>query len=237
MSDDNVTPFPPPKRRRGRPPGPPKPPKPRKRKPNSETIVGKARLAALMSDEEDQIVSKTRPIEYRKEFPAIAKKMCQLGATDADLADAFDVNITTIWRWQGRFPKFAKALEVGKDPADERVVRSLYQRAVGYSYDSVRIHQYEGKPVVTPFVEHVPPDPGAAKTWLVNRRCEEWKDSRTLEHTGANGRSLAEELGTDQKALMETARWIADRFAAASSLPAPIDITPTKLKPTDVDTA
>src|SRR5690242_13023068 len=121
----------PPRRRRGRPPGPPKPPKPRKRKPNHETKVGKARLAAIMSDKDDELVSNGgcgRQTVYKKEFAGIARKMCQLGATDADLADAFNVAITTIWRWQSKFPKFAKALEVGKDPADERVVRSLYQR-------------------------------------------------------------------------------------------------------------
>ena len=36
-------------------------------------------------------------------------------------------------------------------------------------------------------IEHVPPDPGAAKIWLTNRRPEEWRDRSTTELTGKNG--------------------------------------------------
>jgi hypothetical protein len=55
---------------------------------------------------------------------------------------------------------FGGALKLGKKEANERVERSLYQRAVGYHYDAVKIFMPAGasKPVYAPYVEHVPRD-------------------------------------------------------------------------------
>ena len=58
-----------------------------------------------------------------------------------------------------------------------------YQRAVGYSYDAVKINQYEGAAVITPYVEHVPPDVGAQKLWLTNRRPDQWRDKAEAKQT------------------------------------------------------
>jgi len=127
--------------------------------------------------------------KYKREFAATARKLCQLGATDRDLAEAFGVTTVCIWQWQCRYKEFFNSLRVGKAEADERVKRSLYQRAVGYSYDTVKINQYEGTAVITPYVEHVPPDVGAAKLWMINR-CG-WREK--IEHTGPDGGPLQTE--------------------------------------------
>ena len=43
--------------------------------------------------------------------------------------------------------EFRAALKVGKEAADQRVERSLYQRAVGYHYDAVKIlRRWNGLP-------------------------------------------------------------------------------------------
>jgi hypothetical protein len=39
----------------------------------------------------------------------------------------------------------------------------LYQRAVGYSFQALKFHNHLGTPVISQYVEHLPPDPGAAK--------------------------------------------------------------------------
>ena len=109
--------------------------------------------------------------------------MCQLGATDSDLAEALGLSTRTIWRWRSTYGEFCHALKVGKGPTDDRVERSLYQRAVGYSYNAVKVMQNNGEPVYAEYVEHVPPDPGAAKLWLTNRRPEEWRDKTYNELT------------------------------------------------------
>lgn len=62
------------------------------------------------------------------------------------------------------------------------MVRSLYQRAVGYEYEEEkRIVEYdkEGniKPVkVEKTKKHVPPDVGAQCFWLKNRQRSMWQD-------------------------------------------------------------
>jgi len=60
----------------------------------------------------------------------------------------------------------------GKEPADERVTRSLYQRAIGYSYDAVKVFLDPDtkKPIYAPYREHVHPDTTACIFWLKNRR-------------------------------------------------------------------
>jgi hypothetical protein len=79
---------------------------------------------------------------------------------------------------------------VGKGQPDDRVERSLYQRAVGYTYSSEKIFHHQGTITRAECVEHVPPDPGAAKLWLTNRRGEEWRDKNSTELTGKDGAAL-----------------------------------------------
>lgn len=119
-----------------------------------------------------------RPTKYRAEFASQATKLCALGAIDADLADFFGVNTSTIWRWAGTHAGFCKALKAGKSLADDRVERALYQRAVGFEHDAVKIMQYEGSPVIVDYREKVAPDTTACIFWMKNRRPKEWRDTQ-----------------------------------------------------------
>jgi hypothetical protein len=130
-----------------------------------------------------------RPTDYRPEFAIEAEKLCRLGATDPELADFFDVSITTIWNWSRRYEEFLNAIKVGKDAADDRVEKSLYHRALGYSFDSVKIFNAGGEALEVPYREHVPPDPTAMIFWLKNRRSGAWRDRREV--TGEDGGPLA----------------------------------------------
>lgn len=123
-----------------------------------------------------------RPTKYKPEFVEQARKLCELGATDMELADFFEVTVTTLNRWKISYPEFCVSLTCGKDVCDERVVRSLYNRAVGYEHEAVKIFMPAGasEPVYAPYREHVPPDTGAAMNWLKNRRRSEWADKLTL---------------------------------------------------------
>lgn len=125
-----------------------------------------------------------RPSKFRPEFVAQAERLCDLGATDIELADFFGVNTVTIYRWRNSNEEFCKAVRAGKDAADERVERSLYQRAVGYTFESEKVFQFQGQIVRADIREHVPPDPGAAFNWLKNRRGERWRDKHEHELSG-----------------------------------------------------
>jgi hypothetical protein len=133
-----------------------------------------------------------RPSSYKPEYAEQAVKLCSLGATDAELADFFNVTTVTIWRWQSAHVEFCNALKRGKDAADERVERSLYARATGYTHDAVKIFMPAGakKPVYAKYQEHVPPDVTAQIFWLKNRRRDEWRDKQEHEHTGKDGAAL-----------------------------------------------
>lgn len=131
-----------------------------------------------------------RPSEYRPEYAQQAEKLCRLGATDSDLADFFGVTTRTITRWKSSREDFCLALKAGKEPADDRVERSLYARATGYTFDSVKIFNSNGEPLVVPFQEHVPPDTTACIFWLKNRRPDLWRDKVATELTGEGGGPL-----------------------------------------------
>ena len=63
--------------------------------------------------------------------------------------------------------------------------RSFYERAVGYTFDAVKVMVCNGAPVLVPYCEHVPPDSRAGEFWLTNRRPDCWKNKRSIEHNEA----------------------------------------------------
>lgn len=140
-----------------------------------------------------------RPTDYRPEYAEQAKKLCALGATDMELADFFEVDTRTIYRWRNTHEAFCQAVRAGKEKADERVERSFYNRAVGYTYESEKIFHYQGGITRAPYLEHVPPDPGAAFNWLKNRKPDEWRDKQSHEHTGADGGPISYSDMTEQE--------------------------------------
>ncbi len=129
-----------------------------------------------------------RPSDYEPGFADQARKLCELGATDVDLADFFKVSSRTIPRWAAKHEEFCQALKAGKETADDRVERSLYHKAVGYSFDALHFSSFQGIVTETPYREHVPPDTTASIFWLKNRRQKDWRDR--IEHTGADGGPL-----------------------------------------------
>ncbi len=144
-----------------------------------------------------------RPTDYRPEYAKQALYLCKLGATDAEMAEFFGCSVPTLYRWQVENQEFHKSIKLGKKEPDDRVERSLYQRAVGYSHPDVHISNYQGQVTITPIVKHYPPDVAAAFIWLKNRRPEFWRDKHEIEHSGSV--DLAEILrAADERAGLET---------------------------------
>ena len=71
--------------------------------------------------------------------PKAAKALCAKGATVAELAVAFDVAISTIWMWKINHKEFFESCRLGFDAANDRVEHSMFERAVGYTHESVNI--------------------------------------------------------------------------------------------------
>ena len=140
-----------------------------------------------------------RPTGYKPEFAEQARKLAKLGATDMEIADFFGVAVRTLHRWKAENREFCHSLKAGKDEADARVERSLFQRATGFEHDAVKIFMPAGaeKPVYAEYREYLPPDTTACIFWLKNRRPGEWRDKLDLNHTGSI--ELAERIATARK--------------------------------------
>lgn len=122
---------------------------------------------------------------YRKEFAVQAEKLSRLGATDQEVADFFEVDVRTVYRWKHEHDDFCQSIKTGKEIADERVERSLYQRAIGYEQDEVKIFMPANaeSPVYAPFRAKIAADTTAAIFWLKNRKPGEWRDKTQIEHS------------------------------------------------------
>lgn len=127
-----------------------------------------------------------RPSKYKPEFVKQAEKLCALGATDIELADFFEVNVATLYRWKNEHQEFCEALKVSKEIADDRVERSLFSRANGYEHDEVDIRVVDHVIVQTPIRKFYPPDTTACIFWLKNRRPDLWRDKieQETKHSG-----------------------------------------------------
>lgn len=125
-----------------------------------------------------------RPSKYKPEYVAQAAKLCALGATDAEMADFFEVALSTFSLWKVQHQEFSDALKDSKGIADSRVETALYNRAMGYSHEDTDIRVVDGAVVMTPVVKHYPPDTTAAIFWLKNRKPQEWRDKRETELSG-----------------------------------------------------
>ena len=132
-----------------------------------------------------------RPSEYDPDKTAKqAYKACLMGATDADLADFFDVSEKTINNWKHQHPEFLQSIKEGKEIADADVAKSLYQRAIGYSHPEVHVSNYQGKIILTDLTKHYPPETTAGIFWLMNRQSDKWRDRKQTEISGIDGKPI-----------------------------------------------
>ncbi len=139
-----------------------------------------------------------RPTEYKPEYCVQVEKLCKLGATDKEIADFFEVTEQTINNWKSEHDEFFESIKKGKTLADANVADRLYQRAMGYTHDAVKIFPSGGEvedsegnkvkgPLIVPYQEHYPPDTVAAIFWLKNRQKDKWRDKQEIDHRTPDG--------------------------------------------------
>ena len=114
---------------------------------------------------------------YKNEYARQAAHLCRLGASNNDLAKFFNVGVEQINSWAMTYKEFAKVVRVGKDESDERVVMSLYNKAIGYEKEITKeIVTKNGEIKTITDKIYVPPSDQAITFWLKNRRKYEWRD-------------------------------------------------------------
>lgn len=87
-------------------------------------------------------LGKGRPTKYKPEYCQVAKMIFGMVGTEYDLAGALGVSRSTLFRWKADNPAFSSHWKQGMDAANERVVASFYQRAVGYLWRQTVIRLY-----------------------------------------------------------------------------------------------
>lgn len=115
------------------------------------------------------------------------------GATDKDIAEAFGLSERTINRWKNEYESFKIAMEAGKEAADAKVERSLYERAIGYEEveekESVMEIDKDGnrKPLKVKTVKkRILPDTMAVMYWLNNRQRKNWSQRQDVNINSTN---------------------------------------------------
>lgn len=154
-----------------------------------------------------------RPTDYLPQYAALAEKLCQLnvGITDKDLAEFFEVCEATINNWKLSHPEFLESIRNGKKISDVEVANALYRRATGATYVEEKevkrkVVEYDpdnpGKKLreeeiveVVPLLKQAPPDAVAGKYWLNNRQPKMWREKIDLTHGGGDNPIQTEEVG------------------------------------------
>ena len=154
-----------------------------------------------------------QPTAYKPVFAEQAAKLCELGATDQELAGFFKVALSTIYLWRNTHAEFSEAVMAGKDKADTRVERALFGRAVGYSFESEKVFMNKGEIIRVKVTEHVPADPGAALNWLKNRKPDAWREKSEVELTHRYSSMTDEELNFELTAAYNAARQHSGRLS------------------------
>lgn len=107
----------------------------------------------------------------------------QDGLTDKQIAEKIGVSYSTFRTWRSKSPELETALQNGKDVADRKVERSLFERAIGYTYTEKKITESKSiRAAKTEIWEkHMPGDTTAMIYWLKNRKPEVWRERRDPE--------------------------------------------------------
>lgn len=122
------------------------------------------------------------PLKYNQAYhDDWAWSLAIKGATDDEIALAFGISVRTLHRWKKDHESFMVALSTGKEQADAKVEKKLYERAIGYRYtekESVIEVDADGnrKPLKVRTIEkECPPDVLAQMYWLNNRMSSRYK--------------------------------------------------------------
>jgi len=146
-----------------------------------------------------------RPTKYKAEYCEQVKKLALLGATDNQVADFLNVDVATINRWKLSHPTFCEALKVGKEELDNQVVKSLFNRAMGYSHAEEKVFCSNGEIMTHETTKHYPPDATSMIFWLKNRQKADWRDKQDIEHSGKDGNPIEIESVSDSELARQVA--------------------------------
>jgi hypothetical protein len=124
--------------------------------------------------------------KYNDTFPERAEGLAREGLVDVEIAKCLGVSTSTLDKYKQRYPEFREALLRGKAPIDTGVESALLKRAMGYEVTETSVtHMPDGAQKIEVKKKHIAPDTTACIYWLKNRKPEQWRDKRDIEHSGS----------------------------------------------------
>ena len=99
------------------------------------------------------------------------------GLIDEQIAKNIGISRSTLNEWKNKYSVISDALKKGKEIVDIQVENALFKRAIGYTFEEVKIEESakDGRKI-TKTVKEVVPDTTAQIFWLKNRRPSKWRD-------------------------------------------------------------
>lgn len=126
-----------------------------------------------------------RPTKFGEAVKEKIAFFARKGFTDAEISKSIDIEEQTLTNWKKKYPDFFGALMDWKAQADEKVERSLYERACGYEHPETKAQwvsdESGGRWEYAELVKRYPPETPAITLWLKNRKPAEWRDN--FDHT------------------------------------------------------
>lgn len=109
--------------------------------------------------------------------PVLAEQYARDGLNNQEIAAKLGIAGRTLYEWQNKYPQFDQALKEGKEVVDAKVEKKFLKRALGYSYTETEETTNSKGELTRRKVtkKHLPPDVGALKSWLTNRRPDKWR--------------------------------------------------------------
>jgi len=129
-----------------------------------------------------------RKTKYQDDFPKRVEEMARDGMIEVDIAKSLGIALSSFASYKNEYSEFLDALKRGKEVVDDKVVSSLYKRAMGYSCPETKPQWVQDKDgghwEYAEMVKHYPPDSTSLVFWLKNRRPDDWRDKSHHEHSG-----------------------------------------------------
>lgn len=111
------------------------------------------------------------------------------GQINEQIAHNIGITSETLRVWSNKYSAISVALKRGKEVIDRQVENALLKRALGYEYEEVKMvvekdEKGNEKKRQEKVIKKVVPDVTAQIFWLKNRKPEQWRDRRDIEHSG-----------------------------------------------------
>ncbi|TBA11036.1 terminase (plasmid) [Rhizobium ruizarguesonis] len=135
-----------------------------------------------------------RPTSFQPEYVDQVERLCRTGAIDTDIAEFFNVAVSTVYEWKTAYPEFSEAIKRGKAKVDREVADKLIDRAMGakfvvqkevklksVSYLNGKKDSEEERVEVVDLHMEAPPDTQALIFFLKNRRPNLYRERQEVE--------------------------------------------------------